>query len=54
MAWRNVATAVAGEQLTWAATVSSVEGARVRLDARILKADGSECVTGAVEVTLAG
>ncbi|ASQ99378.1 MULTISPECIES: MaoC/PaaZ C-terminal domain-containing protein [Streptomyces] len=54
VAWRNVATAVAGERLTWAATVSLVEGARVRLDARILKADGSECVTGTVEVTLAG
>ncbi|WP_413805143.1 acyl dehydratase [Streptomyces sp. OE57] len=54
VAWRNVATAVAGERLTWAATVSSVEGARIRLDARILKADGSECVTGTVEVTRAG
>ncbi|MGY0055299.1 acyl dehydratase [Streptomyces sp. LZ34] len=53
VAWRNVATAVADEQLTWAATVTAVEGPRVRLDVRVLKADGSECVTGTVEVTRA-
>ncbi|MEU5030596.1 hotdog family protein [Streptomyces milbemycinicus] len=51
VAWRNVATAVAGEQLTWTGTVTAVEDARITLAVRVLKADGSECVTGTVEVT---
>ncbi|MGW0583714.1 acyl dehydratase, partial [Streptomyces sp. NPDC002920] len=51
VAWRNVATAVAGERLTWTATVAAVEGPRVRLAVRVLKEDGSECVTGTVELT---
>ncbi|MET9381798.1 acyl dehydratase [Streptomyces sp. NPDC002928] len=53
--WRNRATAVAGEPLTWTATVRTVEpcdeGARVTLDVAVLKEDGDACVTGHVEVT---
>ncbi|MER5935815.1 acyl dehydratase [Streptomyces sp. NPDC001928] len=52
VSWRNVATAVADEPLTWTATVRTVEGARVLLDASILKEDGTPCVTGAVELSV--
>ncbi|WP_369036883.1 MULTISPECIES: acyl dehydratase [Streptomyces] len=55
VSWRNRATAVAGEQLTWTATVRTVEpydeGTRVTLDAAVLKEDGAPCVTGSVELT---
>lgn len=54
VSWRNRATAVAGEQLTWSATVRTVEpcdeGARVTLDVSVLKDDGAACVTGQVEL----
>lgn len=58
VSWRNVATAVADEPLTWTATVRTVddtgsaEGTRVLLDASILKEDGTTCVTGAVELSV--
>ncbi|MEU6141684.1 acyl dehydratase [Streptomyces sp. NPDC047081] len=52
VSWRNRATAVAGEPLTWTATVASAEpgdtGTRVTLDVRVLKEDGVPCVTGEV------
>jgi hydroxyacyl-ACP dehydratase HTD2-like protein with hotdog domain len=55
VSWRNRATAVAGEPLTWTATVRSVEpgddGARVTLDVSVLKDDDVPCVTGRVELT---
>jgi hydroxyacyl-ACP dehydratase HTD2-like protein with hotdog domain len=55
VSWRNRATAVAGEQLTWTATVRAVEpcdgGARVTLDVAVLNEDGAPCVTGSVELT---
>jgi hydroxyacyl-ACP dehydratase HTD2-like protein with hotdog domain len=53
--WRNRATAVAGEPLTWTATVRTVQpcdaGARVTLDVAVLKEDGAPCVTGSVRLT---
>ncbi|TLS48032.1 acyl dehydratase [Streptomyces montanus] len=53
--WRNRATAVAGEPLTWTATVRTVapcdDGAQVTLDVSVLKGDGAPCVTGHVELT---
>lgn len=52
VSWRNLATAVAGEPLTWTATVRTVEGPRVSLDVAILKSDGTPCVTGTVELDL--
>ncbi|MER5515405.1 acyl dehydratase [Streptomyces sp. NPDC002763] len=52
VSWRNRTTAVAGEPLTWTATVRAVEGARVSLDVAVLKADGTPCVTGTVELAL--
>jgi hydroxyacyl-ACP dehydratase HTD2-like protein with hotdog domain len=55
VAWRNRATAVAGEPLTWTATVRTAEqypaGVRVTLDVRVSKDDGAACVTGHVVVT---
>ncbi|MET7850625.1 acyl dehydratase [Streptomyces avermitilis] len=55
VSWRNRATAVAGEQLTWTATVRTEEpragGTRVTLDVAVLKEDGAPCVTGQVELT---
>ncbi|MFG2361921.1 acyl dehydratase [Streptomyces mirabilis] len=55
VSWRNRATAVAGEQLTWTATVRTAEpcagGTRVTLDVAVLKEDGAPCVTGQVELT---
>ncbi|MFD3588095.1 acyl dehydratase [Streptomyces sp. NPDC058683] len=53
VSWRNRTTAVAGEPLTWTATVRAVEGARVSLDVAVHKADGTPCVTGTVELALA-
>ncbi|MDV9175620.1 acyl dehydratase [Streptomyces sp. W16] len=52
VSWRNRTTAVAGEPLTWTATVRAVEGARVSLDVALVKADGTPCVTGTVELAL--
>jgi len=52
VSWRNCTTAVAGEPLTWTATVRAVEGARVSLDVAVVKADGTPCVTGSVELAL--
>ncbi|MEU9150313.1 acyl dehydratase [Streptomyces sp. NPDC048417] len=52
VSWRNRTTAVAGEPLTWTATVGAVEGARVSLDVAVRKADGTACVTGTVELAL--
>ncbi|MEU9291812.1 acyl dehydratase [Streptomyces sp. NPDC048275] len=52
VSWRNQATAVADEPLTWTATVRTVEGTRLSLDVAITKADGTCCVTGAVELDL--
>ncbi|MER5528672.1 acyl dehydratase [Streptomyces sp. NPDC002677] len=52
VSWRNRTTAVAGEPLTWTATVRAAEGARVSLDVAVLKADGTPCVTGTVELAL--
>ncbi|WP_019068139.1 MaoC/PaaZ C-terminal domain-containing protein [Streptomyces hokutonensis] len=52
VSWRNRTTAVAGEPLTWTATVRAVEGARVSLDVAVVKADGTPCVTGSVELAL--
>jgi len=52
VSWRNRTTAVADEALTWTATVRAVEGARVALDVAVLKADGTPCVTGTVELAL--
>ncbi|MGW3286101.1 acyl dehydratase [Streptomyces sp. NPDC001002] len=52
VSWRNRTTAVADEPLTWTATVRAVEGARVSLDVAVLKADGTPCVTGSVELAL--
>jgi len=52
VSWRNRTTAVAGEPLTWTATVRAVEGARVSLDVAVVKADGTPCVTGTVELAL--
>ncbi|WP_043662566.1 hotdog family protein [Streptomyces xylophagus] len=52
VSWRNRTTAVAGEPLTWTATVREVEGARVSLDVAVVKADGTPCVTGTVELAL--
>ncbi|EFL28380.1 conserved hypothetical protein [Streptomyces himastatinicus ATCC 53653] len=55
VSWRNRATAVAGEPLTWTATVAAVEpaagGQRVSLDVSVFKDDGTACVTGTVELT---
>ncbi|MEU0072893.1 acyl dehydratase [Streptomyces sp. NPDC006332] len=55
VSWRNRATAVAGERLTWTATVAAAEpcdaGVRVKLDVSVLKEDGAPCVTGHVELT---
>jgi len=55
VSWRNIATAVAEEPLTWTATVRTVapcdSGVRVTLDVRVLKDDGGPCVTGHVELT---
>ncbi|MGW6907459.1 acyl dehydratase [Streptomyces sp. NPDC054940] len=55
VSWRNRATAVAGEPLTWTGTVRTVEpceeGARVTLDVAVLKEDGEPCVTGLVGLT---
>jgi hydroxyacyl-ACP dehydratase HTD2-like protein with hotdog domain len=55
VSWRNRATAVAGEPLTWTATVRAAEpcdgGVRVTLDVSVLKDDGAPCVTGHVELT---
>jgi hydroxyacyl-ACP dehydratase HTD2-like protein with hotdog domain len=58
VSWRNRATAVAGERLTWTATVGTVEPSsdgelRVSLEASVLKDDGTPCVTGAVELVRA-
>jgi hydroxyacyl-ACP dehydratase HTD2-like protein with hotdog domain len=52
VSWRNRTTAVADEPLTWTATVLTVEDARVSLDVAVLKADGTPCVTGTVELAL--
>jgi hydroxyacyl-ACP dehydratase HTD2-like protein with hotdog domain len=52
VSWRNRTTAVADEPLTWTATVRTVEDARVSLDVAVLKADGTPCVTGTVELAL--
>jgi hydroxyacyl-ACP dehydratase HTD2-like protein with hotdog domain len=52
VSWRNRTTAVADEPLTWTATVRAVEGARVSLDVAVVKADGTACVTGSVELAL--
>ncbi|MGX9889520.1 acyl dehydratase [Streptomyces sp. NPDC002276] len=52
VSWRNRTTAVAGEPLTWTATVRAVEGARVSLDVAVVKADGTPCVTGSVQLAL--
>jgi hydroxyacyl-ACP dehydratase HTD2-like protein with hotdog domain len=53
--WRNRATAVAGEPLTWTGTVRAAEpcdaGTRVTLDVAVVKGDGVPCVTGHVELT---
>jgi len=55
VSWRNVATAVAGEPLTWNATVRTVapcgSGVRVTLDVSVLRDDGAPCVTGHVDLT---
>lgn len=55
VSWRNRATAVADEPLTWTATVQEVAarpaGLRVSLEVSIVKDDGSACVTGTVELT---
>ncbi|MEV2196190.1 acyl dehydratase [Streptomyces phaeochromogenes] len=55
VSWRNVATAVAGEPLTWNATVRTVapcdSGMRVTLDVSVLRDDGAPCVTGQVDLT---
>jgi hydroxyacyl-ACP dehydratase HTD2-like protein with hotdog domain len=53
VSWRNRTTAVAGELLTWTATVGTVEGARVSLEVAVLKAAGTPCVTGTVQLALA-
>ncbi|XVQ09793.1 hypothetical protein ACQP1W_45970 [Spirillospora sp. CA-255316] len=54
VSWRNQATAVAGEPLTWTAAVRTAEpgdgGLRLSLDAAIVKADGTPCVTGTVDL----
>jgi hydroxyacyl-ACP dehydratase HTD2-like protein with hotdog domain len=54
VSWRNQATAVADEPLTWKAVVQEAEpgpdGLRLSLDAAIVKADGTPCVTGTVEL----
>ncbi|WP_207943647.1 acyl dehydratase [Actinomadura sp. KC345] len=54
VSWRNQGTAVAGEPLTWKAVVRSAVpgggGLRLSLDASIVKADGTPCVTGTVDV----
>ncbi|MER7794807.1 acyl dehydratase [Streptomyces sp. NPDC097640] len=55
VSWRNQATAVAEEQLTWTATVRTAEpcdaGVLVALDVAVLKGDGAPCVTGQVVLT---
>ena len=55
--WRNRTTAVAGEPLTWTATVVTAEpctaGLRVTLDVSVRKDDGTPCVTGHVALTCA-
>lgn len=55
VSWRNRATAVAGEQLTWTAMVRTTEPCdgevRVTLDVSVLKDDGAPCVTGHVGLT---
>ncbi|MFG2025828.1 acyl dehydratase [Streptomyces sp. NPDC048825] len=55
VSWRNRATAVAGEKLTWTATVRTTEpcdeGVRVTLDVSVLKDGGTPCVTGHVGLT---
>lgn len=52
VSWRNRTTAVAGEPLTWTGTVRAVEGAHVSLEVAVLKADGTPCVTGTVQIAL--
>ncbi len=52
VSWRNRTIAVAGEPLTWTATVRAVEGAHVSLEVAVLKADGTPCVTGTVQLAL--
>ncbi|WOX14826.1 acyl dehydratase [Streptomyces sp. N50] len=52
VSWRNRTTAVADEPLTWTGTVQTVEGAHVSLEVAVLKADGSPCVTGTVQLAL--
>lgn len=52
VSWRNLTTAVADEPLTWTATVRAVEDARVSLEVAVLKADGTPCVTGTVQLAL--
>ncbi|MFI0445545.1 acyl dehydratase [Actinomadura sp. 6N118] len=56
VSWRNQATAVAGEPLTWQGSVRSAEpgdgGLRLALDAAIVKADGTPCATGTVDLLL--
>jgi len=55
VSWRNRAIAVAGERLTWTATVAASEpcdgGVLVTLDVSVLKDDGTPCVTGHIELT---
>ncbi|MGP4043827.1 acyl dehydratase [Streptomyces sp. 2A115] len=53
VSWRNHATAVADEPLTWTATVRAVQGPSVSLDVAVLKSDGTPSVTGTVGLTLA-
>jgi hydroxyacyl-ACP dehydratase HTD2-like protein with hotdog domain len=54
VSWRNRATAVAGEDLVWKASVREAvpgdDGLRLCLDAAIEKADGTPCVVGTVEL----
>lgn len=56
VAWRNQATAVAGEPLTWTAEVIAREpapaGTRVTLQAAIVNARNAPCVTGTVVVVI--
>jgi hydroxyacyl-ACP dehydratase HTD2-like protein with hotdog domain len=47
VSWRNRATAVAEEKLTWTAETSN-QGDAVTLDMSIIKLDGSPCTTGTV------
>ncbi|MEW9552048.1 acyl dehydratase [Nonomuraea sp. NPDC050783] len=54
VSWRNQASAVAGEPLVWTASVRESEpeddGVRLCLEAAIVKADGTPCVVGTVEL----